>query len=186
MRIGVIGLGAGTLAAYGRVTDTVEFYEINPLMSQAAVQYFDYIGSTPAGVTITPGDGRISLEHQPPQQFRRARRRSRSPATPIPMHLLTIQSLPDSTYANLAPGGIPFALHLSNSVRQPDTRRPARPRPNSNCTACAYGRRSPYQRRPLHERPEWVLIAQDPSYFANPLLSTAMPIPGLDTSSTLD
>ena len=48
LRVGVIGLGIGTIAAYGRPGDVYRFYEINPLVPKIAQQYFWYLADNPA------------------------------------------------------------------------------------------------------------------------------------------
>jgi hypothetical protein len=65
LRVGVLGLGVGTLAAYGREGDLYRFYEINPVVIRLAEGeggYFSYLADTPAKVEIIPGDARLSLE----------------------------------------------------------------------------------------------------------------------------
>ena len=68
-RIGILGLGCGTLAAYGRAGDTIRIYEINPLVLEIARSEFTYLGDTPAHVETVLGDGRLSLEREQSQQF---------------------------------------------------------------------------------------------------------------------
>ena len=69
LRVGVVGLGAGTLAAYGREKDFYHFYEINRDMVKFAQQRFCFLRDSPAQTKITLGDARISLERQPNQNF---------------------------------------------------------------------------------------------------------------------
>ena len=67
LRYGIIGMGAGTLAAYGRPGDTFRFYELNPQVigySTGSRPYFTYIHDSPARVEIMPGDARLSLERE--------------------------------------------------------------------------------------------------------------------------
>ena len=66
MRVGVLGLGVGTLAAYGRPGDLYRFYEINPNVIQLAQHspWFSYLGNSRADIQIVEGDGRISLEDE--------------------------------------------------------------------------------------------------------------------------
>jgi ribosomal protein S18 acetylase RimI-like enzyme len=68
-RVGVVGLGVGTVAAYGRAGDVIRFYEINPLVEPIARNLFTYIRDTRAQVTVTEGDGRASLNGEAPQNF---------------------------------------------------------------------------------------------------------------------
>ena len=60
--VGVIGLGAGTLAAYGLPGDRFTFYEINPGVQPIARNLFTYIGDSSAQVNVLEGDARITLE----------------------------------------------------------------------------------------------------------------------------
>jgi spermidine synthase len=62
VRMGVIGLGVGTLAAWARPGDTVRFYEIDPAAERLAREYFGFLAASPARVDVILGDGRISLE----------------------------------------------------------------------------------------------------------------------------
>lgn len=63
-RIGVVGLGAGTLAALARPEDEVRFYEINPAVERLARKQFSFLTDTPAQWSITLGDARLSLESE--------------------------------------------------------------------------------------------------------------------------
>ncbi len=109
--IGVIGLGAGTIAAYGRQGDRIQFYEINPAVEPIARNVFTYIRESGAQVSVIPGDARTSLAAEPPQQFNVLVVDAFS-GDAIPLHLLTTQAL--ALYRrHLAPGGI-IAFHISN------------------------------------------------------------------------
>jgi hypothetical protein len=74
MRVGVVGLGVGTMAAYARRGDHYRFYEINPFVQRLAdgSGYFTYLSDARqrgATVEVVLGDGRLSLEREPSQQF---------------------------------------------------------------------------------------------------------------------
>jgi hypothetical protein len=66
LRIGVVGLGVGTIAAYGREGDYIRFYEINPAVLRFAsdTRYFHYVEQCPAKVDFVQGDARLSLEQE--------------------------------------------------------------------------------------------------------------------------
>jgi hypothetical protein len=64
MNIGVIGLGVGTLAAYGRERDTISFYELDPMVHTLANDYFSYLSGCKAKVFVYYGDGRQVLHEQ--------------------------------------------------------------------------------------------------------------------------
>ena len=68
-RVGVVGLGAGTLAAYARPGDFYRFYELNPAVVRLARSDFTYLSDSPAKVEIVLGDARLSLERESPQNF---------------------------------------------------------------------------------------------------------------------
>lgn len=109
--IGVIGLGAGTLAAYGRPGDHITFYEINPGVAPIAENVFTYLRDSAAQVQIVNGDGRLSLSREAPQHFDVLVIDAFS-GDAIPLHLLTTQAV--TIYRrHLAPGGI-LAFHISN------------------------------------------------------------------------
>lgn len=63
-QVGVLGLGVGTLAAYGRAGDNITFYEIDPEIIKIAYdsRFFSYLKDSKAGINIVTGDGRLSLE----------------------------------------------------------------------------------------------------------------------------
>ena len=110
-RVGVIGLGAGTLAAYGRPGDVFRFYDINPLVEPIARNMFSYIRESAATVEVVPGDARLSLAAEAPQKYDVLAVDAFS-GDAIPVHLLTRQAL--ALYQHhLAPGGI-IAFHISN------------------------------------------------------------------------
>ena len=110
-RIGVIGLGAGTIAAYGKPGDHITFYDINPAVVPIARNVFTYIRDSGANIDIVVGDARNSLTHEEPQYFDVLVVDAFS-GDAIPIHLLTREAL--ALYRrHLAPGGI-IAFHISN------------------------------------------------------------------------
>ncbi len=109
--IGVIGLGAGTIAAYGRQGDRIRFYEINPAVEPIARNVFTYIRDSGAQISLAEGDARTSLAAEPPMGFDVLVVDAFS-GDAIPLHLLTTQAL--ALYRkHLARGGI-IAFHISN------------------------------------------------------------------------
>jgi len=113
-RIGVIGLGAGTIAAYGESGDQIRFYEINPAVAPIAHNLFTYIRDATqrgANISIVEGDARTSLAHEPSQNFDVLVIDAFS-GDAIPLHLLTTEAV--ALYKqHLASGGI-LAFHISN------------------------------------------------------------------------
>jgi hypothetical protein len=110
-RIGVVGLGAGTIAAYGRPGDSIEFYEINPLDEDVARGVFTYLRESQAAVSVVGGDARLSLARQAPQRFDVLAVDAFS-GDAIPVHLLTAEAM-RLYLRHLAPGGV-MAFHVSN------------------------------------------------------------------------
>jgi SAM-dependent methyltransferase len=111
MRLGVVGLGAGTLAAYGRSGDLVRFYDINPQVVQLARTEFSFLKDSAAKVEVALGDARLSLEREPSQNFDVLALDAFS-SDAIPVHLLTVEAF-RAYLRQLKPGGI-LAVHISN------------------------------------------------------------------------
>jgi hypothetical protein len=64
LQVGIIGLGVGALAAYGKFGDHYTFYELNPLVADFANQYFSYLESAKAEVHVKLGDARVTLQNE--------------------------------------------------------------------------------------------------------------------------
>jgi len=110
-RVGLIGLGAGTLAAYGRQGDTYRFYEINPDVIDTAQRYFSFLSDCPAKIEIVLGDARLSLQRESPQAYDILVVDAFS-GDAIPTHLLTREVMPIYK-KHLQPEGV-LAFHISN------------------------------------------------------------------------
>ena len=111
MRVGVIGLGTGTLAAFGREGDVYRFYEINPAVIDIARVEFRYLRESAAKIEIVPADARLSLEREAPQSFDVLVVDAFS-GDSIPVHLLTAEAF-DLYFHHLKPGGA-LAIHVTN------------------------------------------------------------------------
>ena len=110
-RVGAIGLGAGTLAAYGKTSDYFRFYEINPQVIAIAESSFSYLRDSPARIDVVLGDARLSLQDEPPQQFDVLAVDAFS-GDAIPVHLLTKEAM--AIYLrHLKPRGV-LAIHTSS------------------------------------------------------------------------
>ncbi len=112
LNMGVVGLGAGTLAAYGRAGDKMRLYEINEQVFYLAKTEFTFLTDTRASITEALGDGRLLLERDPPQQFDLLVMDAFS-GDSIPVHLLTLEAL-RADMRHLKPGGM-LAVHITNT-----------------------------------------------------------------------
>ena len=102
--IGVIGLGAGVIASYGRSGDTLVFYEISPRVVDIAKREFTYLNDTAARSSIVLGDGRLSLEREAPRGYDVLGIDAFS-GDSIPMHLITREAM--ALYArHIKPDGV--------------------------------------------------------------------------------
>jgi hypothetical protein len=110
-RIGVVGLGTGTMAAFGRAGDYLRLYEINPQVRKVAASRFTYLPRCKGEAEVVLGDARLSLEREPPQHFDLLVLDAFS-SDAIPVHLLTKEAF--EVYArHLNPNGV-IAVHISN------------------------------------------------------------------------
>jgi SAM-dependent methyltransferase len=167
VRVGVIGLGTGTLAGYGREGDTFRLYEINPQVIDIAMKRFSYVTDTRAQVELVLGDARLSLEREPSQGFDVLAVDAFS-SDAIPVHLLTAEAF--ATYfRHLRPKGV-VAVHISN--RYLDLK------PVLQQAAAQFGRHARLVDEDSDEErgvygSTWVLIANDPRVFERPPLEGA-------------
>ena len=110
-RIGVVGLGTGTLAAYGRPGDLFRFYELNPQVIDSARRYFTFLSGSKAKVEVAEGDARVSLARETSNQFDALIIDAFS-SDSIPVHLLTAECA--TIYRkHLKPNGR-LIIHISN------------------------------------------------------------------------
>ncbi|PHS16360.1 MAG: hypothetical protein COA86_12025 [Kangiella sp.] len=113
---GIIGLGAGTLAVYGRTGDNFTFYELNPNVARIANSHFTYLAQSKANIEIVLGDGRMSLANELSTKGSRQYQLLVIDAFAggsIPVHLLTKEAF-SLYWKHLALDGI-LAVHISNS-----------------------------------------------------------------------
>ena len=110
-RIGVVGLGTGTMAAFGRAGDYVRLYEINPQVQRVATSWFTYLPRCKGKAEVALGDARLSLEREPPQHFDLLVLDAFS-SDAIPVHLLTKEAF-EVYERHLNTNGI-IAVHISN------------------------------------------------------------------------
>jgi hypothetical protein len=119
LRIGVVGLGVGTLAAYGRPGDYMRFYEINPEVTRIAYdqRFFSYLRECQAAFEVIPGDARLSMESElqrnQPQLFDILVIDAFT-GDAIPIHLLTKEAFEIYLREIRQPDGV-IALHITNA-----------------------------------------------------------------------
>ena len=111
LHVGLIGLGVGTLAAYGKPGDTYRFFEIDPGVLSIAQRHFSYLKDSSATVQTVIGDGRLGLMREPDASFDVLVVDAFS-SDSIPMHLITREAI--ALYVSkLSDDGV-IALHISN------------------------------------------------------------------------
>lgn len=158
-RLGVIGLGIGSLTAYTRPGDVIRYYELDPLVGALARDLFTFLRSRPQAAVVL-GDARRSLEAEPPQAFDVLVVDAFS-GDAVPAHLLTLEAF--AVYRrHLAPGGV-LALHVTS--RSLDLTRvvgPAAARLGLAATLIE----DPARFEALIYRSRWVLAAEDPATLA--------------------
>ena len=178
--VAMIGLGAGTLTAWGRVGDRFRVYDINPAMVDIARRDFTYLADTRATIDVALGDARLSME-------RELAARTAMPfdviavdafsSDSIPVHLVTREAL-DVFFAHLKPDGV-VAFHVSNRFLKlaPVV---------AQIAADANARSVDISDDPADDdetSSEWVLVTRNQAFLDNDIVkkaSTAIdPIPGL-------
>jgi spermidine synthase len=165
MHVGVIGLGAGTLAAYGRAGDAFRIYDINPAVIKIAYTSFTYLTDSKAHIEVPLGDARLSLEREPAQNFDLLAVDAFS-SDAIPVHLLTREAF-GVYFHHLKDTGV-LAMHISN--RHLDLE------PVMDMAATAYGKKTIVIETEDDDTAEvssatWVLLTNRPGFFEEPLIS---------------
>ncbi len=113
-RVAVIGLGTGTLAAYGEPGRSIQFYEIDPAVVRIArdPSQFTFLSDSRSALAFTTGDGRLEIAKAPDGSFGLIVVDAFT-SDAIPVHLLTREAI--ALYlSKLSPGGV-LALHITNS-----------------------------------------------------------------------
>lgn len=110
-KVGLIGMGVGTLALYGRAGDVYRFYEIDPAVIELARTEFTFIGDSRARVETVLGDARLSLERESSHGFDVLAVDAFS-GDSIPVHLITTEAM-EVYLKHMNPDGI-IAFHVTN------------------------------------------------------------------------
>jgi hypothetical protein len=114
-RVGLVGLGTGSMSVYGRHGDYLRIYEINPIVVDFATNYFTYLTDSQFKIDIALGDARLTMEKElergEPQQFDIIALDAFS-SDAIPAHLLTVEAF-EIYRKHLKPDGV-IVVHVSN------------------------------------------------------------------------
>ncbi len=114
IRVWAIGMGTATLAVYGQAGDLYRFFEINSNVVDLTKNkgYFTYFTDSPAQCEVVMGDGRLSIEREPPDERFDVLVLDAFSSDAIPVHLLTREAF-EIYLRHMNPGGI-IAVHISN------------------------------------------------------------------------
>ena len=168
--VGIVGLGAGTIAAYGAKGDRFRFYEINPDVVTIARRDFTYLKDSEAKIEISLGDARLNLEREPAQGFDVLAIDAFS-SDAIPIHLITREAI-EIYEKHLNATGV-IAMHVTN--RYLDLK------PVVNAIAQARGLGVAWIKETYNDgdtRSDWILLAKDKTLLGRPeILQSARVIP---------
>jgi SAM-dependent methyltransferase len=166
LRVGVIGLGTGTLASYGTPGDLYRFYDINPAVIRIARRDFTYLADSEAHIETPLGDARLTLEREPPADLDLLAIDAFS-SDAIPVHLITAEAL--ALYArHVKPGGV-IAFHVTNRFLDLV--------PVVGALAAAQGMEAVWIHDDgadtLANRSDWVLVSRNHALLAKPRIADA-------------
>jgi len=170
LRVGIVGLGAGTLATYGKPGDAYRFYEINSDVIAIARRDFSFLADSAATIDIILGDARLNLEREPAQRFDLLAIDAFS-SDAIPVHLITLEAL--AVYErHMQHDGI-IAFHVSNRF--------LRLQPVIERLATERGLQIAWLEEIREDGStvsDWVLLSKDQSALLRPaIIAAAQPIP---------
>ena len=111
IKVGIIGLGTGTIAAYGSKGDIYRFYDINPGVIEIAQREFSFLKDSDATIELPLGDARLKLEREAPQGFDVLAIDAFS-SDAIPVHLITREAV-EVYLKHMKPEGV-IAFHVTN------------------------------------------------------------------------
>jgi SAM-dependent methyltransferase len=159
IRVGVIGLGTGTIAAYGRRGDVYRFYDIDPRVIKLAKSEFTFLGDSAARIEVALGDARLALEREPPQNFDVLAVDAFS-SDAIPVHLITKEAL--GVYLRHVKSDGIVAFHVSNRFLNliPVVARLAK---EHGAYAVLVNDDPDDEDDSLRSKSDWVLVSRDPA-----------------------
>jgi hypothetical protein len=167
MRVGVLGLGAGTLAAYGRPGDVYRFYEINPQVIELAQGEFTYLKDSEAKIEVVLGDGRLQLEAERPQGYDLLAADAFS-SDSVPMHLITLEALQEYMRHVRSGGVVVFNVTNRYLDLAPVIRRLAE---SLGLHARIVSHSPTDEEYVLYSSTDYVLVTSDPGLFEHPKLA---------------
>lgn len=176
LRVGVIGLGTGTIAAYGKKGDVYRFYDVDPRVMDIARHEFTYLADSQAEIELALGDARLTLEREAPQRFDVLAVDAFS-SDAIPVHLITKEAL--GVYLrHVRPDGI-VAFHVSNRFLDliPVVARLAK---EHGAHAVLVNDDPDDEDDSLRSRSDWVLVSRDASALRQPAIVDAGAEPAED------
>jgi hypothetical protein len=168
IRVGVIGLGTGTLAAWSVAGDVVRFYELDPQVARLSggeEPVFTHLRDAPGEVSVALGDGRLSLQREPPQAYDVLVVDAFS-SDAVPTHLLTVEAF--ALYlSHLAEGGV-IAVNVTNRYvdLKPVVRGAAR-------ALSLHAEHLPSSEKGMLWSSDWMLVARGGAFFRDEVVSAA-------------
>jgi len=162
IKVGIIGLGVGTIAAYAKHGDEFTFYEINPQVEDFAHSHFTYLSDCRGEASVVLGDARITLEAELEKGSEHKKDLLVIDAfsgDAIPIHLLTKEAFELYTQ-HITQGGV-LAFHITN--RHVDLSDPLRNMAHEAGFESFLIINDPDSRF----RSDWVLVSRDPAFIAN-------------------
>ncbi len=174
IHVGVVGLGVGTLAAYGEEGDRFRFYEIDPRVLHVAQDRFTYLTDSAAQVDIVLGDARLALETEEDRAYDLLVLDAFT-SDAIPVHLLTHEAF-DTHLRHLRPDGL-LAVHISN--RHLDLRPVMRAMADEHGLAARVLVNGGHPERPWIFDSVWVLLSREARTLAAPEIARAATLDGI-------
>lgn len=178
LHLGILGMGAGTMAAFAQPGDRVRYYDLNPTiieLSRGPRPHFTFIRDSAGEVTIVPGDGRLSLERELAEAKRQGfdlLAMDAFSSDAVPIHLLTEEAF--GIYAaHLRDGASILAVNITN--RHLDLE------PVVAAAARRFGfggvRIDTQGDPPVPQPSSWILLSRNRSAFDDPSIVAARPRP---------
>ncbi|KKO44709.1 hypothetical protein WG68_14280 [Arsukibacterium ikkense] len=170
-KFGLVGLGAGALAVYGKPGDTMLFYELNPAVIKVATEYFSYLRDSAASIEIIAGDARLTLTEQLSTQQQSGQFDvlvlDAFSSDSIPQHLLTIEAM-QLYWQHLQSDGV-LAVHVSNNYLDLTSL--------LRNQAASMGQQAYFiatQAAGINPAAEWVLITSNQRFMQQPIIQQAL------------